>query len=140
MDVSSLELAIYFVLPPLLLGIASYATADFFVIVAGLTVKREVKRDTGVTAMTILIIATSTVAFLTYWTTKQPATTIVSATVAYFVAGGLSYAWLVHDYCDRGTKHRFTPIGIKRGFSLSALLSLFTAGPASLVAWFVIGG
>ena len=140
MDVFSLELAIYFVLPPLLIFVAAYMSADIFVMVAGITVEREIKRDTGVTAMAILIIATAIAAFFTYWTTQRSASAFLAGFAAYFIAGGFTYARLVNDYSERGTKHRFTPIGLKRGFVLSALLSVCTVAPVTIFAWFVFRG
>ena len=137
MDVFSLELAIYFVLPPLLLFVAAYSSADIFVLVAKVLVKRDIRRDTGVTWMSILILATATVVFMTYWLMQRSSSAIIAGVASYFVVGGFSYARLVQEFGEHGTKHRFAPIGFKKGFLLSAILSAVTAVPAAIVAWCV---
>ena len=140
MNVFSLELAIYFVLPPLLLFVAAYSTADVFVLVAKSLVKRDIRRDTGVTGMSILILTTVTVVLMTYWIMQRTMPAIIAGVTSYFIAGGFCYARFVQEFGEHGTKHRFAPIGIKKGFLLSAILSAVTAVPAAIVAWCVYGG
>ena len=57
--------------------------------VAGITVEREIKRDTGVTAMSILIVATAIAAFFTYWTTQRSASDFSRG-----LRGILHYRWV----------------------------------------------
>jgi len=135
MNVFSLELAIYFILPPLVLFTASYASADIFNLVAQLMVERDIKRDTGVTAMAILIAATTTVTLMTYWMTQQASAAIIAAPIAFFGTGGFTCARLVLDYSQNGKKHRFGPIGLGKGFKISALLSSCTIIPLAIVTW-----
>lgn len=140
MDVFSLELAIYFVLPPILLFITAYLSADLFVLVAKSTVQRDIKRDTGVTGMSILVFATAMVVFMTYWIMQRPVPAIVAGVTTNFFVGGVSYARLVQDFGDHDTKHRFAPIGFRKGFLLSTVLSAVSAAPAAIIAWLVFGG
>ena len=138
MDVFSLELAIYFVLPPLVLFMAAYVSADIFVLVAKAIVEREIKRDTAVTAMAILIAATTSAALLAYWTSQQISTAIMVAPAAFFAVGWITCARLVLDYGSNDPKNRFGPIGLLKGFILSALLSACTIVPLAALAWFTV--
>ena len=135
-DVFSLELAIYFVLPPLLLFGAAFFSADIFVLIAQTVVERDIKRDTGVTAMAILIGATMSGSLIVYWVTQRLSVAIVSAPAISFAVGGIACGRLLQDHCYACTKQRFGPIGFRRGFVVSALLSACTIVPISVVAWF----
>ncbi len=135
-DVFSLELAIYFVLPPFLLFVAAFFSADIFVLIAQTVVERDIKRDTGVTAMAILIGATMSGSLSAYWVTQRLSVAIVSAPVIFFAVGGIACGRLLQDHCYACTKRRFGPIGFRRGFVVSALLSACTIVPISFVAWF----
>ncbi|MEM6689614.1 MAG: hypothetical protein AAF664_09320 [Planctomycetota bacterium] len=65
-DVFSLELAIYFILPPVLLFALSYLCAGIFVPIAQLVAECEVSHDSVMTAIAVLIIATTVLAMLAY--------------------------------------------------------------------------
>jgi len=99
-------------------------------------VEREIKRDTAVTAMAILMAPTTTSALLTYWTSQRISAAMIAAPTTFFLVGGITSARLVLDNCPDGLKHRFGPIGLKRGFMLSAVLSACTILPIVAVTWF----
>lgn len=138
MDVFSLELAIYFILPPLLLFILAHATADIFEFVAQTQIERDLKRDTCVTVMAILIATTIAATWMAYWISGRLSTSIIVALTTFFFAAGLSCSHLVMDDDPKGRRHRFGPIGLRKAFVLSTMLTGCAIAPLAAIAWFTL--
>ncbi len=139
MDVFSLELAIYFVLPPLMLFAAAHLLAVSFALVAQLVLGRDIAHDEAVTAMAILIAATASVATLAYWTIQVVSVATVLATGAYFFVGAITYSRIIEDDCRRNRRRRVVPIGLPKGLILSSVFTLCTVAIGLLVLLIAVG-
>lgn len=134
MNIFSLELAIYFILPPLVIFAAAYITAGIFMLVAQPMIGRYLLHDKAVTSMAILITLTTGIAFFVHWTTQNRSYTITAATVSLFLIGAITYARLIEDYSPCNIKRRVGPIGLAKGIRISAVFTLLTLVIGSLIA------
>lgn len=131
--------AIYFILPPLILFVAAYLTADIFVIVGEMTAETEIKREAGVTAMGVLITLALFSCWLTHWSTGSLTVSVVIGLLVYFAAGVMAYTLAHEDFRGAHGKMTTEPIELKRGIFPAALLSLITVVPSSVVVLVVMG-
>lgn len=131
-DVYSIGFAIYFILPPFLLWLAGYMSADIFVIIGETRSDREIKRETGVTAMGILIGIAATAAFLTNWSTQRIELAAFVGSITFFLAGVIAYAIVTEESKSDDSDTQADPADFDRALVLSAILTTCTVVPVAV--------
>jgi len=134
-DVFSLQLAIYFILPPVALYVSAYLCAGVLILFAQLVVEREVSHDRAMHAMAFVIAATTGVAAFVYWTTQILWVTIAAGSSSFFFVGAVIYSRFIEDFSPGGERGATAPIGLSRGTQISAMISLCAVAFTLFVLW-----
>lgn len=132
-DIYSIGFAIYFIAPPFLLWLIAYLSADIFVLIGESRADREINRDTGVTAMGVLLGIATIAAVFTHWFSQSLEAAAFVSSVTFFLAGVVAYARVI-DAVPRGSPGPQTDsVPLERALLLSAILSVCTVVPVAVV-------
>ncbi|MBN1591031.1 MAG: hypothetical protein JW888_16075 [Pirellulales bacterium] len=134
-DVLSLEYAIYFIGPPLVLYAAAHIFGSVLTFVAQFFVEREVSHDEATYMMTFVIAATAAAAALVQWTTGILWAAVAAGSTASYVVGAFLFSRSIEDYTPSDRKEPIAPIGPNKGSLISAVITSIGLILTLLAVW-----
>jgi hypothetical protein len=123
-DFLTLKVAIYFILPAVVLYVVAYVGAELLNFTAQMVVEDDVSHDTAVRMMAMVIGTAAGVAALVYWITQVRWATLAAGTVASFFVGAFVFSQVFKDSSSSDQGGSVKPIGWARGSLISAILTL----------------
>ncbi|QDT07551.1 hypothetical protein K227x_59790 [Rubripirellula lacrimiformis] len=134
-DLFSLKLAIYFIVPPLMICVVAYGGGHFLAAIAEVLFQHEVRHDKAVLASAVPAIASLTVGVASYTWFSGFLIAAIFGTAAYFVVGTIAYTCLLADYTFPNDPDQLSETEVRQGSQISGIMSILLFAVLLLVGY-----